>query len=155
MTLLWDAGSVPAALVMTDNTGGTEIDLNSGKSYTFENEGTRTFTINTRATIVNDNGTTPTSFKLEQNYPNPFNPLTILQYALPVNSNVRVTIHNMLGQQVAELVNHERETGWHTIEWDVLPSGISSGVYFYRIEASEVNNPSHRFVETKKMLLLR
>ena len=94
----------------------------------------------------------PKQYELNQNYPNPFNPSTTLRYALPANSNVRLTIFNTLGQRVVELVNQQQNAGWHRVQWD---ANISSGMYFYRIEATDVNNPNNRFVETKKMLLLR
>jgi hypothetical protein len=94
----------------------------------------------------------PTTFALNQNYPNPFNPSTTLRYALAVNSAVHLTIFSTLGQQVAELVNQQENAGWHVVEWN---ANVSSGTYFYRIEAIDVNNANNRFVETKRMLLIK
>jgi flagellar hook assembly protein FlgD len=89
---------------------------------------------------------------LAQNYPNPFNPSTTIQYALPNRSNVRIVITNTLGQQVALLENGEREAGYHEIKWQAV---VASGIYFYRIEAVDVTNSNNRFVQVKKMLLLK
>ncbi len=94
----------------------------------------------------------PDIYKLYQNTPNPFNPSTTIQYALPANSTVRLTIFNTLGQQVALLINEQQNAGWHRVEWK---ANVTSGLYYYRIEATDVNNPNNRFVETRKMLLLR
>ena len=94
----------------------------------------------------------PTQFILSQNSPNPFNPSTTIRYALPVASTVQLTVFNTLGQKVAVLVNERQDAGWQSAVWN---GTASSGVYFYRIEATNVSKPSNRFVETKKMLLMR
>jgi hypothetical protein len=85
-------------------------------------------------------------FNVYQNYPNPFNPSTSIRYALPERSNVTLTVYNTLGQEVATLVQGEKEAGHHEAVLDA--SGLSSGVYFYRLTAGA-------FTETKRMLLLR
>ncbi len=91
-------------------------------------------------------------FNLSQNYPNPFNPSTTICYGLPNRSSVRIVITNTLGQQVAVLENGEREAGFHEVEWR---ANVASGIYFYRIDAVSVNDPNNRFVQVKKMLLLK
>jgi hypothetical protein len=91
-------------------------------------------------------------YRLFQNYPNPFNPSTTIQYGLPARSTVRLVIYNVLGQVVSDLVNTEQSAGWNQVVWN---ANVSSGIYFYRLEATSLDNPSKRFVETKKMLLLR
>ena len=87
-----------------------------------------------------------TDFFLTQNYPNPFNPSTTIRYGLPTRSHVMLTVLNMLGQQVAVLQNGDQEAGFHGVQFD--GRGLSSGVYFYRIQAGD-------FVATKRLLLLR
>ena len=88
----------------------------------------------------------PTAFALGQNYPNPFNPSTTIRYGLPHKSAVQLTVFNTLGQQVAVLQNGEEEAGYHELKFD--GTGLSSGVYFYRIQAGE-------FVETRRLVLLK
>jgi len=96
--------------------------------------------------------TIPQTYVLNQNYPDPFNPSTTIQYGLPTRSNVRIVIYNMLGQQVKELVNTEQQAGYQSIVWN---ANVASGMYFYRIVATSLSDPNKRFVETKKMLLLK
>jgi len=88
----------------------------------------------------------PTAFVLQQNYPNPFNPSTTIRYGLPHKSAVQLTVINTLGQQVATLVHGEQEVGDHEVRFDA--SALSSGVYFYRIQAED-------FVSTMRMLVLK
>ncbi|MCB0294283.1 MAG: T9SS type A sorting domain-containing protein, partial [Calditrichaeota bacterium] len=78
-------------------------------------------------------GSLPSEFVLEQNYPNPFNPVTFIRFALPEALPVRVEVFNMLGQPVATLVNEMKPAGYHTVSFD--GSELSSGIYFYRLEA--------------------
>ncbi|RPI06858.1 MAG: T9SS C-terminal target domain-containing protein [Ignavibacteriae bacterium] len=94
----------------------------------------------------------PAVYSLGQNYPNPFNPSTVIRYGLPSRSMVRLKTYNTLGQQVKELVNSQQEAGYHEVTWQ---GGVSSGVYFYRIEAFAVDHPQKRYIKTKKLILLR
>jgi Secretion system C-terminal sorting domain len=95
----------------------------------------------------------PQRFALEQNYPNPFNPTTSIGLSLPQKSKTRVQIINTQGQTIAPLVSDEIESGVHEKVWDA--TNVSSGTYIYRIDATPIDNPSNRFVETKGMVLLR
>ena len=95
---------------------------------------------------VAENDYLPLSFELYQNFPNPFNPATVMRYQLPVTSYVELKVYNVLGQKVATLVNEVKQPGNHEVMWDA--NGMSSGVYFSRFTAG-------RFVETKKLILLR
>ena len=88
----------------------------------------------------------PTSYALEQNYPNPFNPSTTIRYGLSSRSHVTLTVFNMLGQEVAPLINGDMGAGYHEVKFDA--SRLSSGVYMYRIQAGD-------FVQTRKLLLVR
>jgi hypothetical protein len=93
-------------------------------------------------------------FALVQNHPNPFNPSTLIEYALPVDSRVSLRIYNTLGQVVRGMVdNAVQSSGSWTMEFDA--SGLASGVYFYRLEATSLSDPSKMFTQVKKMLLLR
>lgn len=108
-------------------------------------------TTNNGTTTVNNNPSKiPKAFELYQNYPNPFNPLTTIVYALPVESHVRLTVYNLLGQQVTELVNEIQPAGWMEVQW----RGTSaSGIYFYRIDTRA--SDGRRFTEVKRMVLVR
>ncbi len=90
--------------------------------------------------------TIPTTVVLEQNYPNPFNPSTTIRYALPKESNVRITIYNILGQFVQELVNEEQSAGWKEVKWSA--EQLSGGIYFVKLV-------SGKSVEVRKMMLLK
>lgn len=85
-------------------------------------------------------------FSLRQNYPNPWNPTTTIGYVLPEKTNAKLTILNALGEEMLVLVNEEQDKGFHQVEVD--GSKLSSGIYFYRINAGN-------FTETKKMILMK
>ncbi len=97
-------------------------------------------------------GSVPQAFALLQNYPNPFNPSTTIRYGLPSQSKVRLIITNTLGQEVVVLTNGEKEAGYHEVEWQ---ANVASGLYFYRIDAASTSDPNNRFIQVKKMLLLK
>ena len=89
---------------------------------------------------------TPLGFELSQNYPNPFNPTTKIQFSVPKQEQVKLVVFNSLGQEVATLVNEEKNTGSYSVTFD--GSNLPSGVYFYRLQVGSL-------VEIKKMLLLK
>ncbi len=104
-------------------------------------------------TVGQPNGSLqPKEFALHQNYPNPFNPLTEIRYDLPTESIVRLTVFNVLGTQVATLVDGRQASGSHGIEWR---PALASGVYFYRLQATSTENPGKSFQQIKRMLLLK
>ncbi len=88
----------------------------------------------------------PSVFSLSQNYPNPFNPSTAISYQLPANNFATLKVYDVLGNQVASLVNEQKPAGVYEVEFNA--SEFGSGVYFYRLQAGT-------FIETKKMVLLR
>jgi hypothetical protein len=90
--------------------------------------------------------TAPKTFLLEQNYPNPFNPSTTISYQLPVASEVKLEVYDVLGKKIATLVNERQSAGSYQVVWNA--SGLSSGTYFYRLQAGT-------FVETKKMIMVK
>ncbi|MFA6469737.1 MAG: T9SS type A sorting domain-containing protein [Bacteroidota bacterium] len=92
------------------------------------------------------------SFELEQNYPNPFNPSTTIRYAIPSASKVTLKVFNILGQQIAELVNTVQTAGRYESLWS---PNVASGMYFYKIEAVSTSDPNERFTQLKKMVLLK
>ncbi len=88
----------------------------------------------------------PEAFELSQNYPNPFNPSTVISWRMTVGSNVTLKVYDVLGKEVATLVNNELEAGTHSVNFDA--SHLSSGIYFYTLKAGS-------FIQTNKMLLLK
>jgi len=90
--------------------------------------------------------TAPSSFVLEQNYPNPFNPTTTIKFALPVETEVQLSVYNTIGEKVAEVLSGTLKEGYHEVLFDA--AALTSGTYFYRLEANE-------FVDVKKMLILK
>jgi hypothetical protein len=93
-----------------------------------------------------DAGQIPTEFSLAQNYPNPLNATTEFEFGIPTGAHVTLDIFNIMGQKVTRLVDGYHEPGMYNVNWD--SNSVSSGVYFYRIEAGE-------YIEMRKMLLLK
>ena len=88
----------------------------------------------------------PTEFKLNQNYPNPFNPSTNIKYSVPENNFVSVKVYDVLGEEVASIINEEKSAGSYEVNFDA--SNLSSGIYFYTMRSGS-------FLETKKMVLMK
>lgn len=97
-------------------------------------------------------GETPTEFQLTQNYPNPFNPTTQINYQLPANGYVTLKVYDVLGREIATLVDEEKSSGFYSVQWDA--HNVSSGIYFYRIIAGNSNGQSS-FTETKRMVVMK
>lgn len=93
---------------------------------------------------------TPKEYALSQNYPNPFNPTTTIKYQLPKESKVVIKIYNILGSEVMELLNEQKEAGIYEVRFNA--DNLSSGTYIYRISATD---GADNFVRTKKMTLLK
>jgi hypothetical protein len=96
--------------------------------------------------VKNEQNIIPGTYNLFQNYPNPFNPVTQISFALPVAGNVNLVVYDILGREVATLVNDYRTAGTHTVNFDA--SRIASGVYMYKITSGD-------FTDTKKMVLIK
>jgi hypothetical protein len=98
----------------------------------------------------------PGSFVLQQNFPNPFNPATTIGYFLGENSHVTMTVYNMLGQPVKKLTDEARNAGYNETVWagnNETGSSVTSGVYFYRIEA--ITETGKSYAEQKRMILVK
>ncbi|MBE2226171.1 MAG: S8 family peptidase [Ignavibacteria bacterium] len=101
---------------------------------------------------------TPVVFSLKQNFPNPFNPTTLISYSLAKQSLVKVRVFDALGREIATLLNNVRDAGTHNIEFDAAfysNKALSSGIYFYKLEAFEPNGSSIYFSDIKKMMLVK
>ncbi|MEK6738225.1 MAG: T9SS type A sorting domain-containing protein, partial [Planctomycetota bacterium] len=118
-----------------------------------------TISLNTGATASNavtkpatvtsvENDVVPQAFSLDQNYPNPFNPSTKIQYTIGNAGLVSLKVYDVLGHEVATLVNSNQEAGSYTVPFNTSELNLSSGVYFYRLQAGS-------FVSIKKLILLK
>ena len=149
----WNAIHSPSSLYLTKVSF-----INENDGWILGENGTVLHTTNGGVTFIEDeenNFTQPKEFLLQQNFPNPFNPVTIINYQIPVVGLVTLKVYDLLGREVATLVNEEKTTGSYNVELGMLnlPTGqagleLSSGIYFYKLQAGD-------FVETKKMILLK
>ena len=101
--------------------------------------------------VDNRSETLPQGFALEQNFPNPFNPFTTLRYDLPEDALVNITIYDMMGRVVSNLVSSQQRAGYKSIQWNATNdagSPVSAGIYLYMIQAGD-------FRQTRKMVLLK
>ena len=96
--------------------------------------------------VVSSSVLLPKEFALSPAYPNPFNPTTTLSFALPLDSEVFVTIYNLQGRQIATLVSTTMEAGYHSVTWDA--NSFSSGIYFVHMIAGE-------YMNTQKLMLVK
>lgn len=120
-------------------------DTGSGISGTVNlNSASLTKIIN--ATSTENEITLPQDFVLDQNYPNPFNPATIIKYSIPFNTNVSIRVYDILGNEIAALVNENKNAGVFEVKFN--GEGLSSGIYLYQLRAAN-------FVETRKMTLIK
>jgi photosystem II stability/assembly factor-like uncharacterized protein len=105
------------------------------------------FVLSTLLVSIEPNGQIiPEKFFLSQNYPNPFNPATKIKFGLPEQSHAKLTVYDVLGREVAVLVNEELKAGEYNVEWNA--SVLSSGIYFYRLV-------TEKYTQTKKMVLMK
>ncbi len=126
------------------NNEPVSIFIDLGNDGTFDD----TIFVKNQATNIEDEGSllSPDSYNLAQNYPNPFNPTTTIKYSVPQRSNVEIKVYDILGKEILTLVNEEKFRGVYSVTFNA--SGLSSGIYFYRMQ-------SGNFVKTKKMLILK
>uniref|UniRef100_A0A832G2M6 T9SS type A sorting domain-containing protein n=1 Tax=Ignavibacterium album TaxID=591197 RepID=A0A832G2M6_9BACT len=140
-------GFVPGAGTTTEKLSYSFSDRNLGKGkYQYrlkqvDFNGTFEY-----SNIVEVDVVSPAKFELAQNYPNPFNPSTSISFTIPQSGNVKVSVYNLLGQEVTTLVNEYREAGTYNIEFNAV--NLNSGVYLYKLE-------SNGLTLTKKMTLLK
>jgi hypothetical protein len=135
--------------------GGAQIYAESASPDTNINSGTiaiRRRTLVWNQTVLADptevrlDDRIPAAFALKQNYPNPFNPATRIEYELPTDAFVSLKVYNLLGQEVATLVNESKRAGTYLADWNA--DGLPSGMYFYKMQAGAFN-------ATRRMMLVR
>lgn len=137
---------------ITDSNEYSDRSITTGETYSYRVRAYTDFTESENSneviiiTVSINDKEIPTEYSLSQNYPNPFNPATTIKFGLPENSNVRLRIYNILGENVVTLVNEVMNPGYHEVVWNA--GGLTSGIYFY-----ELITPEYRFM--KKLLLLK
>ena len=139
----WGQTNPAVTEVTPDGTRALELDFDSGV-YSY-----RAFRQDWNGPPVGlseNSNTEPVKYKISQNFPNPFNPSTTIGFELPVLSNVKLSVYDELGREVAVLLNDKLSAGSYSYHWDA--SGYSSGIYFYRLKAND-------FTETRKMIILK
>ena len=153
-----NTGFVPSEsnLMMTlsnQHTSFTDNTIQPGKNYFYmieaiDDAGNSAWSteLSTSITGIETQTSLPKEYALDQNYPNPFNPSTRINYQIPVNANISLKIYDVLGNEVAELVNEFKTAGYYEVKFNA--GKLTSGVYFYRIE-------SDNFTQTRKMLLMK
>jgi hypothetical protein len=135
----------------------------SAHSYSFEDRNLNTANYNYRLKQIDMNGNykyynlsgevivgVPSKFELSQNYPNPFNPSTKINYELPFDSKVSISLFDMTGREVASILSSVQSAGYYTVQFN--GANLSSGTYFYRINAE---GGSQSFTKTLKMMLVK
>jgi hypothetical protein len=123
----------------------TDKNISGGSKFNYrlkqiDNDGTFEYSSSVEIEII------PLQFELSQNYPNPFNPSTTIQFSLPVQTQLKINIYNMLGELIKTVSEGMYESGYYNITFDA--SELSSGTYIYRLESND-------FIETKKMLMIK
>jgi hypothetical protein len=139
-------GGFDNVVASADFDGDNDIDIFDGKGMLFNR-----LDIITDIDDAPDNKPLPKQIFLSQNYPNPFNPSTRINYTIPRHNHVKITINNLLGQEVATVVDEFKPPGEYSIVWDggdFQGKPVASGVYFYRLLVGNT-------VEAKKMILLK
>ncbi|MCC6549973.1 MAG: T9SS type A sorting domain-containing protein [Ignavibacteriaceae bacterium] len=149
--LSWDRSQIqqlPDSIRITlkDMSNNTEVDMKTDSVYNFVYNGVRSFAVNSTVTGIMDNSTIPNDYSLKQNYPNPFNPSTMIQFQLPKSGHTELKVYDLVGREVATLINGTREAGYHQVSFDA--SGLSSGMYIYRLRSGD-------FSKTMKMSLVK
>ena len=142
-----------AGISWVNQVSGTQYNMNSIcfvdslNGYASGNYGLILKTTTAGLVPVEPTGTAlPKNFALKQNYPNPFNPSTTIEYDLPKTNKVKLVIVDLLGKEIATLVNEKQNAGTYNVVWDA--SRFPSGVYFYKLEAGD-------FVQAKRMVLIK
>ena len=137
----WIGENSITLLYAESHDGATDQDFDIAKEFGWATNLTTTDINNDAATIL------PGKYNLNQNYPNPFNPETVISYSLPQNSDVTISIYDITGQLIDNIIQVMQSAGTHELRWQAA-NHLASGAYMYRIQAGD-------FVSTKKMILLR
>lgn len=134
----WNIQKFPEgnSLILINRETNTVIDMLAQSSFEFNYQGITEFEILlNNATSVNKNQALPVDYAISQNYPNPFNPVTTINYQLPKESHVTISVFNLRGQLVETLISSKQPAGYYQVNWNA--SGAGTGMYLYRIVAGD------------------
>ena len=173
VSMSWDIGNLPAGktIYLVDQLTLNTLDLQTEDSYSFDlqekggfsatgdtnqalypRQGQNRFQVLINSTTVSvDEELLPIQYALHPAYPNPFNPITSLRYDLPEQAKVTLTIYDLMGREITQLVNTTQEAGYRSVKWnatDMHGKPVSAGIYLYQIRTAD-------FVQTRKMVLLK
>ncbi len=164
-------GSLYQGYSISDNNGMYRVDSLSAGSYnvivdrmgfgeitrpvilTNFSKDTIDFIMDNLTGLESQNQIIPKDYWLSSNYPNPFNPETNIKFGIPKDAKVNLVIYDILGREVAKLVNGELKAGVYSVNWNA--SSYASGIYFYKLEARQAGSSTGSFVQTKKMVLIK
>jgi hypothetical protein len=135
---------------------GWMITLDNGKNYFLEGNGSLTIP-SAKRIFLNREPVIPVSYLLYQNFPNPFNPITTIRYDLPEGGMVKLTIYDIKGRKMNELINANKAAGYGSVEWDATDSYgnvMSAGVYIFQLRVANLLE-GQATVRTRKMVLLK
>ncbi|MBN8545249.1 MAG: T9SS type A sorting domain-containing protein [Ignavibacteria bacterium] len=138
----------PKYYSFTDNPSVTDANKYKYRLKQLDNSGSHEY-----SNIIEVSLGVPTNFLLEQNYPNPFNPSTVIRYQLPVSGMITIDLYNATGEKVATLLNETEEAGVHSLSFDAVKYGLSSGIYFYRMTV--VPASGEVFSSVRKLSLIK
>jgi len=139
---IFDHGHTPDSLYFIDSTSFTY----GGSGSMFAAKSYQSACYDPTVKVKDEQNNVPTNTKLEQNYPNPFNPTTTIRYQLPVNSLVTIKVFNILGQEVATLVDEVKQAGVYSVQFNAR--NLPSGIYTYKLNAGS-------FIDVKKFILIK
>ncbi len=159
-TIVYDSTIQTASWYLDGNLVGSQVfalahgndknvsTSNFGMGFVFKGifDDLKIYSLSNVTGVDDEDGSTPVEFKLNQNYPNPFNPSTIIKYAIGSRQYATLKVYDVLGNEIATLVNEEKPAGTYEVKFDA--SNLSSGIYYYQLKAGS-------FIQTKKMLLVK
>ncbi|HLX11298.1 MAG TPA: T9SS type A sorting domain-containing protein, partial [Bacteroidota bacterium] len=148
VTVQWNIIDGAKDFVLTDGVNGKsfgEKHMSGSGSFQIANKNVKSFVVK-----IAEGLSKPKSFALHQNYPNPFNPTTVIKYDLPEDGRVLLRVYNILGELVTTLVDGTETAGYKSVSFNTasIGGGLSSGVYFYRLETGS-------FIDVKKLAVIR
>lgn len=144
--------AIPTGSYTFSNWSGDTTSTDNPIKITISKPFSLTANFTPATSVENSNLNIPNDYLLYQNYPNPFNPSTTIRYALPLASKVKITVYNLLGESVEQLVNETETAGYHEINFDGRK--LSSGVYLYKISAKSLNGVKS-FSEVRKLIMIK